>query len=681
MDTADLEISVRKTQIDSYSIELRFNYENHADVNASCEGNLQADHSHLLESEFDLKEYGRQLTDYFFEDSKVRDTFLSAVNSTSANGDRCRLRFFIGNSALELQRLRWELLEKPDNHECLSTSDHVLFSRYLFSRDFRSVQLRPRGNIRALIAVSTLTPDQAARFKLASLDASDEIARAQEALSGLSSKAIGGDKPLSFAQLWDELRKEEYDILYLLGHGTSQRRPAFFIERTDPNRPPCAEPQEFVDRFSELLRVPRLVVLGSCQSSFTNMALGPRLVEAGIPAVVAMQDSISLETLKLFTVTLFSELTKHGVIDYAVAAARDAIRDRPDCWMPVLFSRLKNNRIWFDAGFASQPNTPAFWNTIIDRAKRTKLVPVIGPGFGDYIHGDLRDLAKNIIDTHQLPRLLSTTDSFPQVCQSLLAFVGERDTAINHVRQALCEQVQRYHGNAVPKECFANVELESLLWTVRDALSKSGRRDAYGLLADLDVPVFVTTTRDQLLAETLRAKGKEPQVIECPWRGNTASPLALEPETPKRPIVYHVFGTFENEERLVLTEEDFFEFLIEATNNRDLIPEVIRSKTMHGSLAFLGFQLSDWSLRVLQYILKSQESREALGRHVHVAVQLNRADDIQSQNTHLAAFLAGMVAEWGNVQIFWGRPEDFLSRLLAGLGGTPAAPVPVLQEA
>jgi SIR2-like domain len=277
--------------------------------------------------------------------------------------------------------------------------------------------------------------------------------------------------------------------------------------------------------------------------------------------------------------------------------------------------------------------------------------------------------------------LLSTTDSFPQVCQSLLAFVGERDTAINHVRQALCEQVQRYHGNAVPKECFANAEMESLFWTVRQALSKNGPRDAYDLLADLDVPVFVTTTRDQLLAETLRAKGKEPQVVECPWRGSNGSPLALEPETTKKPIVYHVFGTFENEERLVLTEEDFFEFLIEATNNRDLIPEVIRSKTMHGSLAFLGFQLSDWSLRVLQYILKSQESREALSRHVHVAVQLNRADDIQNQNIHLAAFLAGMVAEWGNVQIFWGRPEDFLSRLLAGLSGKSEPPVPVLQEA
>ena len=51
MDTADLEISIRKTQIDAYSVELRFNYENHADVNASCEGTLEANHQRLLEAE------------------------------------------------------------------------------------------------------------------------------------------------------------------------------------------------------------------------------------------------------------------------------------------------------------------------------------------------------------------------------------------------------------------------------------------------------------------------------------------------------------------------------------------------------------------------------------------------------------------------------------------------------
>src|ERR1700740_821145 len=682
METADLEISIRKTQIDAYSVELRFNYEKESQATSSHEGILSADFQHLRAAEHDIPAYGRMLTEYFFKDANVRDAFLSSVNSTLSNGDRCRIRLFIGSSALELQKLRWELLEKPDTNTRISTSAGMLFSRYMFSNDFRSVHLRPQGEVRALIAVSTLTQEHASQFNLAPLDPHQEITRARLACGEVACDHIGADQPLTLTALWTALQKGDYDILYLLGHGSDQGRPIFFIEREDPGRldTPYAEPQEFVNRFSGLLRVPRLVILGSCQSSFTTISLGPRLVEAGIPAVIAMQDSISIQTFQRFVTVLFSELTKDGAIDEAVAAARDVIRDHQDCWMPVLFSRLKDNRIWFKAGFTSDPNRIAFWTTIIDRAKRQKLVPIIGPGFGDYIHGDLQDLAKSIVDTYRLPRPLRSTDSFPHVCQSLLAVTGDRDTAINNIRNEIRCQIQRYHAGRLPQERFVDAEFQDLLWEVRQALPKRGREDAYGLLAGLDVPVFINTTRDDLLVRALAANGKEPKVVEWPWRGGKKIGR-LTPPTAEKPIVYHVFGTFENDQSLVLTEDDFFEFLIRATNNRDQIPEEIRSRTSFGSLAFLGFQLTDWSLRVLLNMLMNQESREAFRQHVHVAVQLSRIDDGQNQTTHLATYLARLIREFGDVQIFWGRPDDFLTELLAGLTGGRQPPAVLPQAA
>jgi hypothetical protein len=141
METADLEISIRKTQIDAYSVELRFNYEKESQAISSHEGVLGADFQHLLAVEHDIPAYGRLLTEYFFKDANVRDAFLSSVNSTLSNEDRCRIRLFIGSSALELQKLRWELLEKPDTKTRISTSAGMVFSRYMFSNDFRSVHL------------------------------------------------------------------------------------------------------------------------------------------------------------------------------------------------------------------------------------------------------------------------------------------------------------------------------------------------------------------------------------------------------------------------------------------------------------------------------------------------------------------------------------------------------------
>src|SRR5262249_52278797 len=79
---------------------------------------------------------------------------------------------------------------------------------------------------------------------------------------------------------------------------------------------------------------PRLVVLASCQGAGTGAgeapagpgalaALGPRLVGAGIPAVVAMQGDVSMGTVRVFMPAFFEALRpQNGLVDRAPAAAR-----------------------------------------------------------------------------------------------------------------------------------------------------------------------------------------------------------------------------------------------------------------------------------------------------------------------------------------------------------------------
>ena len=80
-------------------------------------------------------------------------------------------------------------------------------------------------------------------------------------------------------------------------------------------------------------------------------ALGPRLAEAGVPAVLAMQGNITMRTITEFVPELFRALQDDGQIDRAVSVARGKIRDRSDSWMPVLFMRLKSGRIWYKPDF------------------------------------------------------------------------------------------------------------------------------------------------------------------------------------------------------------------------------------------------------------------------------------------------------------------------------------------
>ena len=142
--------------------------------------------------------------------------------------------------------------------------------------------------------------------------------------------------------------------------------------------------------FDRTKQPPRLVVLAACQSTGAGagevigasdrgelVTLGPRLAEAGIAAVVALQDDISLATVTRFMPTLFRELAKDGQIDRAMAAARAAVMDRGDYWVPVLFTRLVEGRLWSTPGFARRED-----RLLADHAGTAHILGVTG-GVGD----------------------------------------------------------------------------------------------------------------------------------------------------------------------------------------------------------------------------------------------------------------------------------------------------------
>ena len=67
----------------------------------------------------------------------------------------------------------------------------------------------------------------------------------------------------------------------------------------------------------------------------------------------------------------------------------------------------------------------------------------------------------------------------------------------------------------------------------------------------------------------------------------------------ERPLVYHLFGRLSVPKSVVLTEDDYFDFLIGVTTNNDLIPAVVRRALADTALLFLGFNLDEWDFRVL----------------------------------------------------------------------------------
>ena len=187
----------------------------------------------------------------------------------------------------------------------------------------------------------------------------DEWERAKIGLGSISATKLAENGEASLGRIIPALR-EGFDIFYLVCHGALvDGEPLLWLE--DENGAIArVRGMDLVLRLKDMLRPPRLVVLASCQSAGVGgqarsddkgalAALGPKLAEAGIPAVIAMQDSVRMDTAAKFFTVFFRELAQDGQIDRAMAVARSAVHnDQPDWSVPVLITRLKRGRIWYE---------------------------------------------------------------------------------------------------------------------------------------------------------------------------------------------------------------------------------------------------------------------------------------------------------------------------------------------
>ncbi len=347
---ADLEIGLHRRDIDSYSVELRFSHpQSDAEIRLAqdrvSQVNIAVDTLRALSA--DSEAYGKMLSAQLFSAEDVRAAFIQAQNTAAMLDLPLRVRLFIDPSAPELHSLHWETLRDPRDDVPLLMGERVLFSRYLSSTDWRPVRLRPWTKLRAVVVVAN--PLDGARHGLAPLAVEDELAQARESLGDIPFRVVATHGDVTLTNIGEQLR-QGCDILYLVAHG-ARREGGFclWLEDTEGNAQPVPV-EDIVARFTELRQLPRLVVFAACQTAHIDergvlVALGPRLAEIGVPAVLAMQADVSIQSARQFMPVFFRELQRDGCIDRAVAVARGVIRERSDWWMPVLFMRLRDGRI------------------------------------------------------------------------------------------------------------------------------------------------------------------------------------------------------------------------------------------------------------------------------------------------------------------------------------------------
>lgn len=272
-----------------------------------------------------------------------------------ARHDKVRLRLKIRGESLALHQIPWEYCR--DGRSYFATSKDTPLVRYL-PVNLPESSLNAPKPLRVLVALASPSD-------MTKLDIQGEADRISEALQGLEENGrlqLKILKPATRRSLRKTFTEFQPHIFHFVGHGTTNANGEGALALQSPTGSKSLVDAEDMMRLVENNDQMRLVILAACQSAVSGdvpagaeknagfLGVGPRMVWAGVPGVIAMQYAIPADTAFLFTQEVYDSLARGNGLDTAVTQARFAVffdNDDKVFWgIPILFMRAPNGQIW-----------------------------------------------------------------------------------------------------------------------------------------------------------------------------------------------------------------------------------------------------------------------------------------------------------------------------------------------
>jgi tetratricopeptide (TPR) repeat protein len=429
MTYTTIDLTLRHKQGDSYLASL-YAHSPKYDADPSTDRPVNLNYTTLLRLALDPHSYGRALTAMLFADADLQRAWIQVIGFGQGQTSPLRLRLRLDPHDERLHALRWETLCDPSSDIPVCTNEQILFSRYLGNTNLREIQLPHRPALRALVMVAN--PTDLESHQLAPVDVDDEVARCRAALNDVPITFLGDTGTGQHATLNALITtlRDDYHILYLVCHGRQVRDGTthLWFEHEDGTSDVVAGPT-LVKSIQNLTNHPLLIVLAACQSAGTShdqgilAALGSDLARAGIAAVLAMQGNVMMQTIKQILPVFFREVCRDGQVDRALAAARAAIQHDNDWWLPVLFLRVRDGRLWQEEARAAETDTNIGTVTIADHAIIRGPVIAVNKGTVNYQYVNQNYNTDNILN-----EIRNKPFVFTSVIQNhLTCFVGREE--------------------------------------------------------------------------------------------------------------------------------------------------------------------------------------------------------------------------------------------------------------
>jgi hypothetical protein len=241
------------------------------------------------------------------------------------------------------------------------------------------------------------------------------------------------------------------------------------------------------------------------------------------------------------------------------------------------------------------------WDLLLGRINSKKCTPFLGAGACAGVLPLGRDIAKKLSEQSNFPMKECRTDlgRVSQYCAILEDKISPK--------LAVTEMLSQVNPPVGPQDFGDN-----------------GRLPLHAVLADLSLPIYITTNYDDFMYQALKSRNRNARQALCLWneylRKLTQKEWKLNYDpSPENPVVFHLHGHLQVTQSLVLLEDDYLDFLVTISKNEKLIPYKIQEAIAGKSVLFLGYSLADWDFRVL-----FRSFVDYLGRFQakHVSVQM-----------------------------------------------------------
>src|SRR5712664_2483936 len=104
--------------------------------------------------------------------------------------------------------------------------------------------------------------------------------------------------------------------------------------------------------------------------------------------------------------------------------------------------------------------------------------------------------------------------------------------------------------------------------------------EPHRVLADLPLPVYLTTNYDDFMARALESRNRDPKREVCRWNSLTRMERSRFDDgylpTVANPVVFHLHGNTAIPASIVLTEDDYFDFLVNVSRDPMVVPQRIQ---------------------------------------------------------------------------------------------------------